>query len=73
MTLKTAVPLAYSRAAASDPEVLNMYFDILEETLRGNDIFNRPVHIFNCDETGLPLNPKCLKIADRKGSKILVL
>ena len=69
MTLKTAVPLAYSRAAASDPEVLNMYFDILEETLRGNDIFNRPVHIFNCDETGLPLNPKCLKIVDRKGSK----
>ena len=41
MTLKTEALLAYSRAVTSDPEVLNMYFDILKETLGGgNDIFN---------------------------------
>ena len=25
--------------------------------------------IFNCDETGLPLNPKCSKVVDRVGAK----
>ena len=69
LTLKTAVPLSYSRAVATDPIVLDRYFDMLEETLQGNGIFNRPVHIFNCDETGLPLNPKCLKIVDQAGSR----
>ena len=33
MTFNKAVPLVYSIAGASVPEVLNMYFDILEETL----------------------------------------
>ena len=69
MTLKMAMPLSYVRAAATDPVILNKYFDTLEETLTDNDILNRPVHIFNCDETGMPLNPKCLKIVDKKGSK----
>lgn len=69
LTLKTAMPVSHARAAAADPEVLNKYFDILEQALRQNDIFNRPVHIFNCDETGVPLNPKCLKIVDKKGSQ----
>ena len=69
LCLKTAVPLAYSRAMATDPNVLNRYFDLLEETLRSNGIFNSPSHIFNCDETGFPLNPKSLKVVDEMSSK----
>jgi len=33
--------------------------------------FNRPMHIFNCDESGLPLNPKILKVVSTVGSKNL--
>ena len=54
---------------ATDPNVLNRYFDLLEETLRSNGIFNSPSHIFNCDETGFPLNPKSLKVVDEMSSK----
>ena len=67
--LRTAAPLSLSRAKATDPEVFNCYFDILESCLKDNKIMDCPSRIFNCDETGLPLNPKCLKIVDEKGAK----
>ena len=64
-----AVPLSYGRAIATSPDVLNRYFDMLEETLETNGILDDPSRIFNCDETGLPLSPKCLKIVDKIGSR----
>lgn len=42
---------------------------MLEECLRQNDILDKPGNIFNCDETGLPLNPTCLKVVDKVGTK----
>ena len=39
---------------ATDPESLNRYYDMLEDTLKGNGIFNNPLHIYNCYETGMP-------------------
>ena len=42
---------------------------MLEDCLTKNDIFDNPSHIYNCDETGLALNPACPKIVDLKGSK----
>ena len=56
-----------------DSEVFDKYFDMLEECLRQNDILDKPGKIFNCNETGLPLNPTCLKVFDKVGSKTLVL
>ena len=53
-----AVPLSVARAKASDPVVLKGYFDMLEECLKENNIFDKPGCIFNCDETGKPLNPQ---------------
>ena len=69
LSLRTAVPLSLSRAMATDENVINRYYDLLEETLRANDIFNDPRRIYNCDETGVPLNPKPLKVIDAAGSK----
>ena len=40
LTLRTASCLAYSRAVANDPEVIENYFDLLEETLRQNGILD---------------------------------
>ena len=64
MTLRVAVPFSIARAMATDVDVLNRYFDMLEECLRENGIFNKASNIFNCDECGFPLKPKCLKVFD---------
>ena len=70
VTTRTAVSLSMARAKASDPVVLKGYFDMLEECLKQNKIFDKPGCIFNCDETGIPLNPQCMKVIDQVGSKI---
>ena len=43
------------RAVASNPEVINRYFDLLEQTVLENSLSNKPSQIFNLDETGMPL------------------
>ena len=67
--LRTAVPLSRARSMASDPDCIKQYFNILEDALRENHIFNDPMHIYNCEETGMPLNPRGYKVVTRKGSK----
>lgn len=52
---------------ATDSNVLNRYYDILENALKENSIFNNPLCIFNCEETGMPLNPKLGKIVCQRG------
>ena len=69
ITLRVAVPFSYARAMATDREVIDRYFDMLEDCLRANGLLNKPACIFNCDETGLPLDPKCQKVVDRVGCK----
>ena len=69
LKLRQAEPLAYTRAMANDREVINKYFDMLEETIQENGLTNRPAQIFNCDETGLPLTHKPPKVVVRVGQK----
>lgn len=69
VTLRSAIPLSLARAKATDPAVIENYFDLLENTLGENDLLDKPSQIFNCDETGIPLSPKSHKIVDRVGSK----
>ena len=69
ISLRTAMPLGISRAMATDKECINKYFDLLEETLKGNKIFNNPSRLFNCDETGMPLSPKGIRVVAKTGSK----
>ena len=52
-------PLSCARAMATDGDELAHYYDMLEECLlKTMELFNIPERIYNCDETGLPLNPK---------------
>ena len=69
LTLRTAYPLSYLRAMSSDRDSIERYYDLLEDTLRSNEIFDDPTRIFNCDETGVPLNPKPLKVVGEVGTK----
>ena len=69
ITLRIAAPLSFARAMASDRDSLNNYFDLLEDTLKANEIFNDASRIFNCDKTGIPLNPSSFKVVDKVGAK----
>ena len=69
ITLRSAEPLAYARAVASNPAVLDRYYDILEHALTENDLMDKPCQIFNCDETGMPLSPQPTKVVTAKGER----
>ena len=56
LTLRTVEKLSYACAVESDPVVIDRYYGLLEETLTENGLRDRPSQIFNCDETGLPLD-----------------
>ena len=45
------------------------YFDLLETTLKDNNLLHSPGHIYNIDETGVPLDPKAPNVIVRTGSK----
>jgi hypothetical protein len=69
LAIRTAIPLSQARAMATDRVIIGKYFDLLEETLNENKIMNVANQIFNCDETGMPLSLKPLKVIDSRGSK----
>ena len=69
VTLRVVAPLSLSRAKASDVAVIDKYFDMLEATLLEYDLLDKPCQVFNVDETGLPLDPKALKLVCHVGTK----
>ena len=67
LCLRTASTISKARAVASDKEVFDRYFDLLEETVCENDLKDKPGQIFNLDETGMPLDPKPTKTIHVRG------
>ena len=47
LTLRAPAPLSCARAVASDPALLDRYFDLLEDVLRKNDLLDQACQIFN--------------------------
>ena len=60
---------AASRVFATNRQVVNNYFDMLYGTLSQNNILDKPSHIFNCDESGMPLQTSPKTIVTVKGQK----
>jgi len=52
ITVRTAEHLSYCRTVACSPEILDNYYDLLEQTLVDNKLFDSPSQIFNMDATG---------------------
>ena len=61
LTLRVPSSLSKARALASTRDVIDRYFDLLEETLLKNELKDCPCQIFNMDESGMPLDPKSMK------------
>ena len=70
-TVQTASRLAYCRAVAQDSDVISNYFDLLEETLLKNGLYNDANRIYNCDKSGFPLDHEPGKVVGEKGLKDL--
>lgn len=69
LTLRSAEKLSYARFVATDQDLLNNYFDLLHETMEEDSLFDSPAQIWNCDETGLPLDHKSEKVIAELGQK----
>ncbi len=65
LTLRNPSSLSRARAAASNIDTLNDYFDLFEETIDMYDLRDRPELYFNMDESGMPLNAKSPKLTVR--------
>lgn len=70
IALCTTASLSLSRAKASDICIINKNFDLLQSTIDEYDLNDKPCQLFNMDKTGMPLNPKPLKMVCSTGSKI---
>ena len=42
-------------------EVFTSYFEVLKETLIKHDLMDKPFQIYNCNESGMPLEHKMPK------------
>ena len=69
LTLRTSAPLSRARAEASDPDMVDRYFHLLQKVMIEYDLMGKPAQIFNVDESGMPLDPKPVKGVFRVGDK----
>ena len=69
LSIRTAERLTYSRAIAGNPEVLGRYLETLQHTLTKYGILNVSNQIFNCDESGFPLDYKSPQVIAHKKCK----
>ena len=67
LSVRVAEELGKARHQFSQSDSLNYYFDLLEQTIEDNEL--SPAQIFNCDETGIPLNASVSKVVVKKGAK----
>ena len=69
LSLRKGDNTAHVRMDAINSETMNHYFDLLEKTLKDNNLMNCPSQIYNFDESGMPLDPKAPNIVAQTGTK----
>lgn len=69
LSLRKGDSFAVVREEASTYDVFKNYFDLLEGVLTKHGLKNKPSQIYNCDESGMPLQHKVPKVLSVKGAK----
>ena len=69
LSLRRGDNTASIRMDAVNEVTMNNYFQLLEKTLKENNLMNSPAQIYNVDETGIPLDPKAPNIVAKTGTK----
>ena len=72
LSLKDATKLCVARFnATKNPFIIYNYYDMLKKVIDELGIADRPDLIWNCDESGLPHEPKKCKVISARGQKTL--
>ena len=66
LSLRRGDATAHVRMDSTNQEVIDHYFDLLEETLQK---IENPAQIYNMDESGMPLDPRPPNIIAKRGQK----
>lgn len=66
LSLKKPQSLEFARKKATDPFVIQNYFDLLEQTLIDLGLHDKPQQIYNIDETNFCLDPSKSKVVGQK-------
>lgn len=69
LTIRKAEGVSVARALGMNKDSVKEYFDLLKKLMTENHLLEKPGHIFNMDETGLPLNNKPGEVIAEKGSR----
>ena len=49
--------------------VMTKYFEVLKDFFEENELTNKPMHIFNADESGISMEARVGKVVVARGSK----
>ena len=60
-----------ARDKIASPDIFDNYFKLLQETLEKYDLMHKPAQLYNCDESGMPLEHKLPWTISPKGVKKL--
>ncbi len=69
LSLRKGDPTAHIRMNAVTREVIEGYYDLLEETLREHNLTNSPAQIYNMDKSGVPLDHRPPNVVAKRGQK----
>ena len=69
LSLRRGDPTAHVRMDSTNKKTICAYYNLLEETLQKNDLSHSPAHIYNMDETGMPLDPRPPNAVAKRGQK----
>ena len=61
--------MPYAGLVVSDPEIIYIYYNLLELNLSENDLLDKPSLIFNNDETDIPFDCSPPSVIARRGQK----
>jgi len=69
ISLRRGDSFSMAREKMTSCEVFENYFDLLQETLDKYNLKDKPSQIYNCDESGMPLEHKPPRIVSAKGTR----
>ncbi|XP_072378888.1 uncharacterized protein [Diabrotica undecimpunctata] len=69
LMVRKAQGISRARTERMSREEVKNYFTLLADILTSNDLLNKPIYIWNCDEIGVQLNNEPKKVVASKGSK----
>ncbi len=69
LSLRKGDPFPQARVLMTTRTVFESYFELLQATLEQHDLFNSPAQLYNCDESGMPLERKTPKTIAIRGTK----